>query len=116
MSYVEICILLIVLVSPKWQVKAEIDCPTVTQLLSTCSAFITFGTPDPLPGSPCCDAMVGLSHLGDSTENRQSICKCIMGLIDTYDPNSTAIATLPGYCGVSLGFIVEPNIDCSMIS
>ena len=105
--------LLIILDNPTRQPTAIIDCHSTTQLLNTCSAFITFGKPEPVSGSPCCDGMVGLSNLGDSIDNRQSICMCIMGLIDAYSPNVTSIANLPGFCGVSLGFIVQPNTDCS---
>ncbi|XP_048496162.1 putative non-specific lipid-transfer protein 14 [Beta vulgaris subsp. vulgaris] len=108
-------ILLILLSSSTWQeVGATVDCPTVTQLLNTCSVFITYGSPDPLPGSPCCDAVMGLSNLGDSIESRRSVCRCMMGLIAAYSPDATSIATLPGFCGVSLGFIIDPNTDCTL--
>lgn len=111
---VVICTLFITLISSTWRVEAEIGCPMVTQAVNACSTFITYGSPDPLPGSPCCNAMAGLKNMGESIENRQSICKCIMGLINAYDPNGNVIATLPGFCGVSFGFTIEPNVDCSM--
>ncbi|KAL2920625.1 putative non-specific lipid-transfer protein 14 [Bienertia sinuspersici] len=108
-------ILVILVISYTLQkVRADVDCPTVTQLLNTCSVFISNGSPDPLPGSPCCDAVMGLSNLGDNIENRRSICRCLMGLIAAYSPDSTSIATLPGFCGVSLGFVIDPNTDCNM--
>ncbi|XP_021730479.1 putative non-specific lipid-transfer protein 14 [Chenopodium quinoa] len=108
---------LVILVSnAMWhKVGADVDCTTVTQLLNTCSVFISYGSPDPLPGSSCCDAVVGLSNLGDTLENRRSLCKCMMGLIAAYSPDATSIATLPGFCGVSLGFVIEPTIDCTNI-
>ncbi|KAJ8438297.1 hypothetical protein Cgig2_003760 [Carnegiea gigantea] len=73
-----------------------------------------YGSPDPLPGSPCCDAVMSLNNFGDSPENRRSICRCLMGLIAIYNPNATALATLPGLCGISLGFVIDPNINCEM--
>ncbi|GAB2294049.1 hypothetical protein Dimus_028265 [Dionaea muscipula] len=96
-------------------VVATVDCTTVTQMLSTCSTFITYGSPDPIPGSPCCDAVSSLNNLGNLAEDRRSVCHCFMGLVATYNPSSTALATLPGFCGVSLGFVVEPNTDCSYV-
>ncbi|OMO97922.1 Plant lipid transfer protein/Par allergen [Corchorus olitorius] len=93
---------------------AAVDCITVTGLVSTCSAFITYGTPDPFPGSPCCEAVANLGLIADSTDNRRSLCICLMGLITTYTTHSTAIATLPGICGVTLGFIIDPNTDCNL--
>nr|GMC61968.1 putative non-specific lipid-transfer protein 14 [Ipomoea batatas] len=89
-----------------------IDCATVKALVSACSSFVMYGSPDPIPGSPCCVAMLSLSNLADSTDNRQIVCRCVMDLITTYNPNATSIATLPGFCGVSIGFIIDPNTDC----
>ncbi|KAI8028894.1 putative non-specific lipid-transfer protein 14 [Camellia lanceoleosa] len=109
----------VVLVLLLWEavaVIAVIDCTTVTAFISACSTFVTYGSPDPFPGSPCCDAVVGLNSLADSIDNRQSVCRCLMDLINTYNPNATAIATLPGFCGVSLGFTIDPNTDCNYIT
>lgn len=88
------------------------DCTTVTALVSACSSFVRYGSPDPIPGSPCCVAMTSLYNLANTGDNRRSVCGCLMGLINTYTSNATAIATLPGFCGVSLGFLIEPNTDC----
>lgn len=93
-------------------VGGAVDCSTMTALLSACSSFITSGTPDPFPLSPCCVAINTINNLSDSSENRQVVCKCLMDLITNYNPNATAIATLPGFCGVSLGFTIDPNTDC----
>nr|WEA82696.1 nonspecific lipid transfer protein 1 [Solanum melongena]WJJ08745.1 nsLTP1 [Solanum melongena] len=93
---------------------ADEECTTVTALVSACASFVNYGTPDPIPGAPCCIAMTTLSTVASSTgiETRQSVCRCMMNLITTYSPNATAIATLPGFCGVSLGFTIDPNTDC----
>ncbi|XVF12449.1 hypothetical protein REPUB_Repub08aG0119400 [Reevesia pubescens] len=95
-------------------IAASVDCTTVTGLISACSSFITYGSPDPYPASPCCDAMTNLSLIADSSDNRRSVCGCFMGLVTTYNPHSTAIATLPGFCGVVLGFTIDPNTDCNL--
>lgn len=95
-------------------VFAYIECSTVSQLFAACSVFITYGSPDPIPGSPCCDAMSGLSIIANSGDNRHSVCRCLMGLIETYKPSATAIGTLPGLCGISLGFTIDPTADCNL--
>ncbi|XP_009768673.1 putative non-specific lipid-transfer protein 14 [Nicotiana sylvestris] len=92
------------------------ECSTVTALVAACSSFVNYGTPDPTPGAPCCVAMTTLSNIASSTEMRQAVCRCVMDLITTYNPNATAIATLPGFCGVSLGFTIDPNTDCEYVS
>ncbi|XP_047957818.1 putative non-specific lipid-transfer protein 14 [Salvia hispanica] len=91
------------------------DCSTVTALISSCSSFVKDGTPDPMPGSPCCMAMTTLNNVADSADNRRSVCRCLMDLITQNNPNATAIATLPGFCGVSLGFTIDLNTDCEYI-
>ncbi|TKY51270.1 putative non-specific lipid-transfer protein 14 [Spatholobus suberectus] len=107
---------LLMLLSSAPFVSAFIECSTITQLFSACSIFITYGSPDPIPGSPCCDAMSSLNNIANTDNNRQYVCRCFMGLIDTYSPNATAIGTLPGLCGVSLGFIIDPNTNCSLVN
>lgn len=92
----------------------EIECSSMTALVSTCYAFITYGSPDPSPGSPCCNAMESLKVLSDPTvENRRFACRCLMSLISTYNPNAYALATLPDFCQISLGFSIDPNTDCN---
>ncbi|KAK8714718.1 hypothetical protein V6N13_042067 [Hibiscus sabdariffa] len=101
------------LLSWSTSIGAAVDCTTVTDLLSVCDTFISYGSPDPYPGSPCCEAITNLNLMTHSTDNRRSLCGCLNGLITTANnPNYTAIATLPGFCGVPLGFTVEPDADC----
>ncbi|KAG8390300.1 hypothetical protein BUALT_Bualt01G0069200 [Buddleja alternifolia] len=101
----------VILIS-RFPVASAADCPTVTALVSACATFVNYGSPDPMPGSPCCVAMTSLNNLADSGDNRRTVCRCLMEMITTYNPNATAIATLPGFCGVSLGFTIDPNTDC----
>ncbi|CAL5407781.1 unnamed protein product [Camellia sinensis] len=111
---VAIIAVVFMLLSKLVSVKAEIDCATVTLLVSACSMFVRYGSPDPFPGSPCCEAVGRLNGLADSSEDRQSVCRCFMGLI-TNSANATAIATLPGFCGMFLGFTIDPNTDCNFV-
>ncbi|KAL5718435.1 hypothetical protein ACHQM5_011337 [Ranunculus cassubicifolius] len=103
----------IILLSMTTISKSVMDCTTVTSLFATCSSYITYGAPNPRPGTPCCDAVLGLSYMADSEESKRSICGCMMSLITTSNPNATAIATLPGLCGIYLGFTIDPNTDCT---
>ncbi|KAJ9139913.1 hypothetical protein P3X46_030605 [Hevea brasiliensis] len=103
----------LILLSWAATVSTDVECGTVTGLLSVCSTFISYGSPDPLPGSPCCNAMISLRLIAESGDNRRSVCRCFMGLIAAYNPLGTAVATLPGLCGINLGFVVYPNTDCT---
>ncbi|XP_073309648.1 putative non-specific lipid-transfer protein 14 [Primulina huaijiensis] len=108
-------IVVVAVVLYRFRVAFAADCTTVTSLVSACSSFVTYGSPDPIPGSPCCVAMTSLNNLADSGDNIRTVCRCVMELISNYSPNATAIATLPGFCGVSLGFTIDPNTDCEYI-
>ena len=74
-------VLLLLLLSWAVAVAADVDCTTLAGFLTACSTFITYGTPDPLPGSPRCDSMMSLNVIAESGNNRRSICQCLMGLI-----------------------------------
>ncbi|EYU19529.1 hypothetical protein ABFS82_06G111300 [Erythranthe guttata] len=114
-SYIGVTVLILFWRFPAASAAGE-DCSTVTALVSTCSNFVMYGSPDPIPGSPCCTAMTSLNNLADSGGgNRRTVCQCLMDLINTYSSNATAIATLPGFCGVSLGFVIDPNTDCDYV-
>ncbi|KAG6746470.1 hypothetical protein POTOM_051010 [Populus tomentosa] len=65
-------VLLLLLLSWAVAVAADVDCTTVGGFLTACSTFITHGTPDPLPGSPCCDSMMSLNVIAESGNNRSA--------------------------------------------
>ncbi|GFP92228.1 zinc-metallopeptidase peroxisomal [Phtheirospermum japonicum] len=88
-------------------ILAAADCATVTALVSACSSFVMYGSPDPIPGSPCCVAMTSLNNLADSGDNRRAVCRCVMDLIAAYSSKATAIATVPGFCGCAASMDVR---------
>ncbi|KAL0862838.1 hypothetical protein Bca101_041956 [Brassica carinata] len=90
------------------------DCVAVGTLISSCTEFVNYGYPDPIPGSSCCDAMTVLGTYSDSSDKRRWLCNCFIDLINVYNSNATAISTLSGFCGVVLGFTIDPNTDCDL--
>ncbi|KAJ1700922.1 hypothetical protein LUZ63_000701 [Rhynchospora breviuscula] len=96
--------------------SASVDCTTVLSLISGCSNYVEFGDPEPVLGTPCCDGMANMYRVAsDSVENKRSTCDCLLGFITMYNPNATAVARLPGLCGVSLGFTIDPSTACGTI-
>ncbi|KAM0843622.1 hypothetical protein ACQ4PT_057590 [Festuca glaucescens] len=88
--------------------SSSLDCGTVTSLLAGCAAFVRRGPgAAPLPGpgpalTPCCDGVTSLYAVAaDSADNWRSVCRCMAGLVRQYWSNASAIAVLPGLCGVS---------------
>ncbi|WMV07639.1 hypothetical protein MTR67_001024 [Solanum verrucosum] len=56
--------------------------------------------------------MTTLSNIDSSTniKTQQFIYRCLMNWSTTYSLNATALPTLPGFCGVFLGFTIDSNI------
>ncbi|KAH7659524.1 Plant non-specific lipid-transfer protein/Par allergen protein [Dioscorea alata] len=91
-------------------------CDVISSLLYSCENFVVHGPPEMAVSSECCGGLLHLANIsGKSILARRFICSCIVSLIDDYGPNATTIASLPGLCGVYLGFPLDPNIDCNNI-
>ncbi|XP_040382404.1 non-specific lipid-transfer protein 1-like [Oryza brachyantha] len=84
--------------------SSQLDCGTVTSLLSGCAAFVRHGAGQlpPAPGTPCCDGVAGLYAVAaDSSDNWRAVCRCTARLVRRrHGPSASAIALLPGLCGV----------------
>lgn len=84
--------------------SSQLHCGTVTSLLSGCAAFVRGhggGAQLPSPGTPCCDGVAGLYAVAaDSADNWRAVCRCMARLVRRHSSNASAIALLPGVCGV----------------
>uniref|UniRef100_A0A0E0AJC1 Bifunctional inhibitor/plant lipid transfer protein/seed storage helical domain-containing protein n=1 Tax=Oryza glumipatula TaxID=40148 RepID=A0A0E0AJC1_9ORYZ len=86
--------------------SSQLHCGTVTSLLSGCAAFVRWrggggGAQLPSPGTPCCDGVAGLYAVAaDSADNWRAVCRCMARLVRRHSSNASAIALLPGVCGV----------------
>ncbi|XP_023740377.1 putative non-specific lipid-transfer protein 14 [Lactuca sativa] len=105
---------LLVMVVVDTVVVLAVDCITVAALLSTCSEFVNNETKYPYLGSSCCKAMTTLGYFAYNDIDRHALCFCFIGVINaTYTPDAAnAFCTLPGFCGVSLGFLTDPTTEC----
>ncbi|KAI3519502.1 hypothetical protein L1887_08676 [Cichorium endivia] len=94
-------------------VVVTVDCITVAALVSTCSEFVNNGTIYPYLGSRCCKAMTTLGYFAYNDIDRHSLCFCFVGVISTYSSDAASVfGTLPGICGISLGFLTDPATEC----
>ncbi|KAJ0962088.1 hypothetical protein J5N97_029916 [Dioscorea zingiberensis] len=92
------------------------SCDVMSSLINNCENFMLHGPPEMAVSPQCCQGLLSLADIaGESILARKFICACIVSFIDDYGPNATTIARLPGLCRVSLGFPVDPNIDCRYI-
>ncbi|KAG8080657.1 hypothetical protein GUJ93_ZPchr0007g3311 [Zizania palustris] len=94
---------------------SSLDCGTVTSLLAGCTSFVLHydgaapaaAPPQlllpllPAPGTACCDGVVILYAVAaDSGDNWRAVCRCMAGFVRQHSSNASAIAMLPGLCGV----------------
>uniref|UniRef100_A0A0D9WYK9 Bifunctional inhibitor/plant lipid transfer protein/seed storage helical domain-containing protein n=1 Tax=Leersia perrieri TaxID=77586 RepID=A0A0D9WYK9_9ORYZ len=75
--------------------SSQLDCGTVTSLLTGCAAFVRNGADDadaeaaPSPGTPCCDGVAGLYAVAaDSSDNWRAVCRCMARLVRRHSSNA----------------------------
>ncbi|CAN6484925.1 unnamed protein product [Victoria cruziana] len=107
-------LLIALLITPVSYTAADIDCNTVASLASSCWNYVMYGFPAPAVDSPCCNALGSLHNIVSGPEDRRSVCRCLVGLMNTYSPNATAVDGLPSLCQVPLGIPMNPRVNCDM--
>ncbi|XP_073298270.1 non-specific lipid-transfer protein AP10-like [Primulina huaijiensis] len=105
-------ILLVVLAVVSMAVRPgeAISCGDVQGYLSPCLQYLTSGGD---PSSQCCSGVSGLSGSLQSQQDRQTACYCMKSAASSIPVQQDAAANLPGRCGVSVGYSISPNVDCS---
>ncbi|HAP2020857.1 TPA: non-specific lipid-transfer protein [Escherichia coli] len=90
-----------------------ISCGQVTSGLVPCFGYLAAGGPVP---PACCNGVRGLNNAAKTTPDRQTACGCLKGILAANTRiNLNNANSLPGKCGISIGYKITPNIDCSKI-
>ncbi|KAI3683100.1 hypothetical protein L1987_83600 [Smallanthus sonchifolius] len=93
---------------------AVISCSTVIQDIAPCVSYLRSGSG--MPPSTCCSGAKALAAAAKATLDKQAACSCLQSASKTLNPNPVLAKSLPGNCGISLGFTISPNVDCSKIT
>ena len=93
--------------------EAAISCGTVTSNLIKCVPYLT-GKASSLPAI-CCN---GVKTLYGATKNsradRITACNCVVRTAKTIpNINAASVSSLPGKCGVNLGYSPSPTTNCN---
>ncbi|GAB4856243.1 hypothetical protein Ancab_014170 [Ancistrocladus abbreviatus] len=92
---------------------AAITCGLVVSKVSPCLGYLQRNVPLP---PACCAGIRSLNSLAKTTTDRQAACNCLKSLSSSASGiNYPKAAGLPGKCGVSVGFPISPNTDCSKV-
>ncbi|KAD5960833.1 hypothetical protein R6Q59_013890 [Mikania micrantha] len=90
-----------------------ITCGQVVSSLAPCLGYLTKGGNVP---PACCGSVRGLNDAAKTTPDRQTACGCLKG---AYASNSGInllyASSLPGKCGVNVGYKISPSTDCSKV-
>ncbi|KAH7862302.1 hypothetical protein Vadar_002684 [Vaccinium darrowii] len=105
-------LMLVLLVSPPS--VAALTCGDVVRDIGPCLNYLKSGSGTPPP--PCCTGAKTLASAASSTADKQTACGCLKTASKSMNVNPATAKALPGNCGISLGFAIDPNMDCSTIS
>jgi hypothetical protein len=90
---------------------AAIICPAVLQDMTPCLPFLQGGASS--PSADCCVGVRSLYASADTTAERRATCECLKTAYLQVQAKLSAAQALPGDCGLSLPYIITPDIDCN---
>ncbi|RHN78453.1 putative plant lipid transfer protein/Par allergen [Medicago truncatula] len=88
------------------------SCPQVQQTLAPCIPYLTNPGPPP-PPDPCCNGYKTLDGQIKTPEDIQDVCYCLKPIVENPKLNISALASLPKDCGMDMGYVISPDMDCS---
>ncbi|RHN46672.1 putative plant lipid transfer protein/Par allergen [Medicago truncatula] len=108
------CLAMICLVLSIPLANAVITCPDADITLKSCLPYVAH--PTQWPPLECCTAVLGLTARAVTREDRQAVCKCLLGLMNGIPGlDLTAFAAVPILCAANIGYIIRPNMDCNSV-
>ncbi|KAI0504122.1 hypothetical protein KFK09_015070 [Dendrobium nobile] len=91
--------------------ESTIPCSEVANKLLSCVDYAQHGGELP---TACCSGVKELKVEAITTEDRQTVCNCIKSLAKQIGGlNQNLLATIPGKCGVDVGYPISFSVDCS---
>ncbi|XP_042394245.1 non-specific lipid-transfer protein 1-like [Zingiber officinale] len=88
-----------------------ITCGQVSSALGPCLPYVS-GKVTVVPAA-CCTGVKNLNNAAKTTPDRRMVCKCLHSLLTS--SNAGKASSIPGNCGVNIGYPISPSTDCSKI-
>ncbi|KAL5714737.1 lipid-transfer protein [Ranunculus cassubicifolius] len=85
-----------------------ITCGQIAGGLAPCGTYLRSGGAVP---AACCAGIKSVKSAAKTPLDRQTACTCLKRLGSSV--NHGLAASLPGKCGVSIGYPISPSVDCS---
>ncbi|XP_020595395.1 non-specific lipid-transfer protein 1-like [Phalaenopsis equestris] len=94
-------------------VESAIPCNEVASKLINCVGYAQHG--GPLPAA-CCGGVKQLKAEAITVDDRRTVCSCIKLLAQNIGGlNQNFLASIPGKCGVNIGYPISLSVDCSKV-
>ncbi|KAL2899902.1 IWF1': Non-specific lipid-transfer protein [Bienertia sinuspersici] len=106
-------ILCVVVVAP--HAEAAMNCGIVSSNVAQCISYLNGRMR--APSGPCCGGIKRLKSMASTPAARRVACGCLKsaaGTIKGIDFNKAS--GLPGRCGVSIPYAINPRTDCSRVN
>ncbi|KEH40980.1 putative plant lipid transfer protein/Par allergen [Medicago truncatula] len=109
------CLAMICLVLSIPLANSAPSCPEVQQTLAPCGPYLIQPGPPP-PPEPCCNGVKTLNDQARTQQDRRDVCGCLKSIVANPKLNLPAVASLPKDCGVDIGYVISPDMDCSKVN
>ncbi|KAJ8759846.1 hypothetical protein K2173_009947 [Erythroxylum novogranatense] len=94
-------------------VKADINCASVTNNFFPCLSYLLNGGS---VSKDCCNGIKATADSAVNTQDRQKTCDCLKNAANSTSAiNPQNAASLPNKCGVPIPFNISASIDCSKV-
>ncbi|XP_019162729.1 PREDICTED: non-specific lipid-transfer protein-like [Ipomoea nil] len=109
------CMVVVCMVVAAPSAEAAIVCGALVGKLTPCLSYVQ-GKAKGQPPAACCGAIKSVNSAASSTADRQAACKCLKQMAGNYPGmNIGAAASIPGKCGVNIGYPISTSVDCNKV-
>ncbi|CAI0476050.1 unnamed protein product [Linum tenue] len=91
--------------------EGALTCGQVGTGVASCLSYV-MGKGPLTPG--CCSGIKSINAAARTTADRQQACRCLKDIAASAKSINFGLAAgIPGKCGVSVGFPINPSVDCN---
>uniref|UniRef100_A0A7C8ZLX2 Non-specific lipid-transfer protein n=1 Tax=Opuntia streptacantha TaxID=393608 RepID=A0A7C8ZLX2_OPUST len=96
--------------------EATLTCGGVVQNLKPCIQYLKSSGGGAAPLGSCCEGVRTVKKLAQTTQDRRTACQCMKTAAAKMQGFKYGVASkLPAQCGVSVGYMFSPNLNCNTV-
>ncbi|KAI4341875.1 hypothetical protein MLD38_026547 [Melastoma candidum] len=110
-----VCLAVVCVVLASTVADASISCGQVVSSLRPCIPYVVSAGKGTLPKA-CCDGVRSLNSAAKTTPDRQAACNCLKNAASSSRSfNLGIVSSIPGKCGISIPYKIDPKTDCKSV-